>query len=91
MKNEIFGPVLPVLTYKSFDDVIKGVKSREKPLAIYFFGSTSSGNIQRLITETSSGNVSVNEVMLHVAESEAGFGGVGYSGNGRVSGYEAFK
>lgn len=91
MKNEIFAPVLPILTYKDFDEVINGINSREKPLAIYFMGSTSSPLIQRLAKETSSGNLSVNEAMFQVAESEPGFGGVGHSGTGRVSGYEAFK
>ena len=91
MQNEIFGPVLPIVTYKDFDEIIKGVNSRGKPLAIYFMGSTSSPHIQRLEKETSSGCLTVNEVMYQVAESEPGFGGVGNSGMGRCSGYEAFK
>lgn len=91
MQNEIFGPVLPILTYKDFDEVLKGVTRREKPLAIYFMGSTSSPHIQRLQKETSSGCLTVNEVMYQVAESAPGFGGVGSSGYGRCSGYEGFK
>ena len=91
MTEEIFGPVLPIATYKSFNDVIKKINSGEKPLAIYFAGSTSSKNFLRLQNETSSGNISTNDVLHHTLDVELGFGGVGHSGQGRVGGYEAFK
>ena len=91
MQNEIFGPVLPILTYSSFSEVIQEIQNRGKPLAIYYFGSTFSHRIQMLQRETSSGALAVNEAMMQVTESETGFGGVGHSGSGRCSGYEAFK
>ena len=91
MTEEIFGPVLPIVTYQSFNDVITKINQGEKPLAIYFAGSTSSKNFTRLQNETSSGNLSVNDVLHHTLDVEHGFGGVGHSGQGRVGGYDAFK
>lgn len=91
MQNEIFGPILPVISYESFDDVIGLINSKEKPLAVYFAGSTSSPNIELLEEKTSSGALVVNECMVQITEGSCGFGGVGHSGSGRLSGYEAFK
>ena len=91
MQNEIFGPILPIVTYNSFSEAVKEVNSHGKPLAIYYFGSTFSHNIKILERETSSGALAVNEAMMQVTESDTGFGGVGMSGSGRCSGYEAFK
>lgn len=92
MTEEIFGPILPVLTFKDFSEVIdKHIKAKEKPLAIYYFGNASSENFQRLQDETSSGNLSANDVLHHAGDIELGFGGVGHSGMGRIGGYESFK
>ena len=91
MQSEIFGPILPVLSYESFDDVIDLINSKEKPLAVYFSGSASSPYIQRLQDKTSSGALVVNETMIQITEHTTGFGGVGHSGSGRLSGYESFK
>ena len=87
MKEEIFGPILPVLTYNSFDEAVKIIKSIEKPLVIYYFGPTKSKNYQRLEAETSSGSLVTNDYGIQVACSELPFGGVGHSGYGRWHGY----
>lgn len=92
MKNEIFGPVLPIITYKNFDEMVeKFLRGKEKPLAIYYGGNSSSENFKKICDESSSGNVSANDVLTHSAEIELGFGGVGNSGYGRVGGWEGFK
>ena len=83
---------MPILTYKDFDEVVDNfVNKLEKPLAVYYAGNTNSANWNRLLKETSSGNISANDVLHHATEIEFGFGGVGHSGTGRVGGYEAFK
>lgn len=66
-------------------------KPREKPLAIYYFGNSNSKNFKRLESETSSGNLSANDVLHHTLDQELGFGGVGNSGMGRIGGYDGFK
>ena len=91
MKHEIFGPILPIISFRNFDEVIERINKAEKPLAIYYFGSSSSGHPKRLEEETSSGALCTNEALLQVLESDTGFGGVGFSGSGRCSGYESFK
>ena len=64
MKDEIFGPILPVYSFDSFDDVIKSIRSRDKPLVVYYFGKNGSKNYQRLESETSSGAIVTNEVLF---------------------------
>ena len=91
MKDEIFGPILPVYPYENFDDVIKHINSNPKPLALYFFGSTSSKNYQRVEKETSSGALVSNEVLFQNANCDLPFGGVGFSGYGRCHGKQGFK
>ncbi|CDW83562.1 aldehyde dehydrogenase [Stylonychia lemnae] len=91
MKDEIFGPILPVYTYSNFDEVIKMINEGEKPLALYYFGSASSANYKRLEKETSSGALVSNEVLFQVANPDFPFGGVGYSGYGRTHGFAGFK
>lgn len=92
-KNEIFGPVLSVFTYKELDDAIKEVNRREKPLALYIFGKNQK-KIDKVVNETSSGGVTVNDMLLHANAPAMGFGGVGYSGMGRYkggfTGFQAF-
>ena len=90
MKEEIFGPILPIVEYRHFDHVINGINEKEKPLAIYYLGNDRK-NFERLNKETSSGSLNWNEILLQAAESSTGFGGVGHSGMGRIGGYEAFK
>ena len=92
MKEEIFGPVIPVISYKNFDEVIKHINDGDKPLALYYYGKCSSNpNNTRLLNETSSGSYIVNETIIHVLNHYYGFGGVGASGYGRYGGYDGFK
>lgn len=94
MSQEIFGPVLPVVTFKDFDEVINNHingQGKEKPLAVYYFGNCNSKNFKRLAAETSSGNLSANDTLHHTLDIELGFGGVGHSGIGRVGGFDGFK
>jgi acyl-CoA reductase-like NAD-dependent aldehyde dehydrogenase len=91
MTEEIFGPILPIITYSNFDEALRMINEGEKPLAIYYQGNPSSKNFRRLQEETSSGNLTANDVLHHTIDTEAGFGGVGHSGYGRIGGYESFK
>ena len=91
MKEEIFGPVMPVFPFKDIKEVIKFINDRDKPLAVYYFGDYTSLNSQKLIRETSSGAYVTNEVIAHINSHHFGFGGVGMSGYGRHGGYEGFK
>lgn len=93
MKEEIFGPILPILTFNDFSEVIKTINGMDKPLGIYYFGSNSwrNANMMRVKNETSSGAFLVNEMALHPCNPDLPFGGVGASGYGRTHGYEAFK
>jgi len=92
MEEEIFGPLLPVVTFSSIDEVVRLINQKDKPLAVYYFGKVGSNpNRDRLMNETSSGAFVQNEVMLHMVNHEFGFGGVGPSGYGRYGGYEGFK
>jgi aldehyde dehydrogenase (NAD+) len=93
MTEEIFGPVFPIITLddngKSFKDkVINFVTSREKPLAFYYFGKESEG--WDIIRKTSSGGGCINDVIMHIANENAPFGGVGNSGMGRYHKKESF-
>lgn len=90
MQQEIFGPILPIITYDNLDDVIHQINSGEKPLALYIFSNTKS--IQdKIINETSSGGVCINEITMHMATTELPFGGVGYSGGmGSYNGWYGF-
>ena len=84
---------LPILTYDSFDDLIRELKEREKPLALYLFSSDRS-HMQRVTTEVSYGGGCINDMAIHLATSEMGFGGVGESGMGSYhgkAGFEAFS
>ena len=92
MNEEIFGPVLPIVSFNNINSVITHINSKDKPLAVYYFGKIfSNPNLGRLMEETSSGQFVVNEVMMQMANHEFGFGGVGASGYGRYGGYEGFK
>ena len=89
-REEIFGPLLVVKTYRDFDDVIAAINARPKPLALYYFGS-STREKNRLITETSSGGVTLNDVIMHYTADDLPFGGVGASGMGAYHGFDGFK
>lgn len=89
MKEEIFGPILPILAFSSFDDVIREAKTRDKPLALYLF-SENQTHIQTVTRELSYGGGCINDVVIHLATSEMGFGGVGSSGMGTYHGQAGF-
>lgn len=90
MTEEIFGPVLPVLAYDDLDTVLEQIDRTGKPLALYVF-SGDDGFIDRVLTETSSGGVTVNGVLMHYMESRLPFGGVNGSGMGRYKGIHGFR
>lgn len=93
MTDEIFGPVFPVVTLEdegSFvDKAIEFITSREKPLALYYFGDEEDG--WRVVRHTSSGGGCINDVIMHIANENAPFGGVGNSGMGRYHGRDSFE
>jgi coniferyl-aldehyde dehydrogenase len=89
MQEEIFGPVLPVKGYHRLEEAIEYVNARPRPLALYCF-SDDRATVQRILDGTISGGVTVNETMLHVAQTDLPFGGVGPSGMGHYHGYEGF-
>jgi aldehyde dehydrogenase (NAD+) len=90
MGDEIFGPVLPVIAYSDLNEVIDYINSKDKPLALYIF-SADRKKQNRLINETSSGACLINDVILHIANNNLPFGGVGNSGMGRYHGKESFR
>lgn len=90
MSDEIFGPILPILVYEDLDNVIKFINHREKPLALYYF-SESKKKIKYVITSTTSGGVTINDTIIHVANPNLPFGGVGNSGVGKYHGKESFE
>jgi aldehyde dehydrogenase (NAD+) len=90
LQEEIFAPVLPVMTYSDIDQVISYIAARDKPLALYIF-SNDEGNVQKILSRTSSGGVTVNGVFSHYLENQLPFGGVNQSGTGSYHGYFGFK
>jgi coniferyl-aldehyde dehydrogenase len=89
MQEEIFGPVLPVLTYTKLDEAIDYVNAHPRPLALYYFGHDRE-TIDHVLTTTTSGGVTINETMLHFAQEDLPFGGVGPSGMGAYHAKEGF-
>ena len=93
MGEEIFGPILPILTYEDFDALLEELKGLDSPLALYLFTSRKR-RVRRVTTELAYGGGCINDAVIHLATSEMGFGGVGHSGmgayHGRV-GFEAFS
>lgn len=89
MGEEIFGPIMPVLTFDNFDTVLNELKGKDKPLALYLFSSNKK-HIKRVTTELSYGGGCINDVIIHLATSEMGFGGVGESGMGSYHGKDGF-
>ncbi len=90
MQEEIFGPIVPVLTYNTIDEVIHYIADRPKPLALYVY-SNNQGNIDKVLSRTSSGGVTVNGVFSHYLENQLPFGGVNESGNGSYHGVFGFR
>lgn len=90
MQEEIFGPVLPVKTYRTVDDAISFVNKGDRPLGLYYFGADETER-EKVLTATTSGGVTVNDVIFHVAQEELPFGGVGPSGMGSYHGVDGFR
>lgn len=89
MQEEIFGPLMPIITYDKLEDAIAFVNSRSKPLALYIFSDNKLYQ-QKILQETSSGNASINECLMHVGQFNLPFGGVGDSGIGQYHGKLSF-
>ena len=90
MNEEIFGPVLPVLEYENIGDALSTINAKDRPLGLYYFG-TDKKEESEIINKTSSGGVTVNNVIGHIQQTDLPFGGVGPSGMGRYQGYDGFK
>ncbi len=90
MQDEIFGPILPIVGYRTLDEAIAYVNARPRPLALYVFDHDRAA-VERVLAETVSGGVTVNETLLHIAQEELPFGGVGPSGMGEYHGRAGFE
>ncbi|MBP3557763.1 MAG: aldehyde dehydrogenase [Thermoguttaceae bacterium] len=93
MGEEIFGPIMPILTFDDFDAIVDELKTKDKPLALYLF-SNDRKRVRRVTTELAYGGGCVNDVVIHLATTEMGFGGVGESGMGAYhgkAGFDAFS
>lgn len=90
MEEEIFGPILPIISYSDLDEAIRSINGKSKPLALYIF-SKNSKNIKSLIKSTSAGGTCVNDVLVHIANPKLPFGGANHSGIGSSHGFFGFK
>lgn len=90
MQDEIFGPILPVKQYKDIEETLDYVNSKDRPLGLYYFGQDSAEE-REVLTRTTSGGVTVNDVIMHIAQEDLPFGGVGPSGMGSYHGFDGFK
>jgi aldehyde dehydrogenase (NAD+) len=90
MSDEIFGPIIPVMRWKTADEIIDYINSGEKSLALYVF-TTDADTAERVLTETTSGGAVVNDCITHLANANLPFGGVGKSGMGSYHGKKSFE
>lgn len=90
MQEEIFGPVLPVKTYRHVDEAISYINENDRPLGLYYFGE-DAGEREQVLTRTISGGVTVNDVVFHYSMEDLPFGGTGASGMGSYHGVEGFR
>ena len=90
LQEEIFGPILPVVPYRTLEEAVAYVNARPRPLALYYFGPSGPGR-QLVLSRTTSGNVTINDTNLHYAQEDLPFGGVGMSGMGAYHAHEGFK
>lgn len=88
--EEIFGPILPIVPYRTIEDAIDYVNGRPRPLALYYFGKNDVDR-RRVLDRTTSGNVTINGTIMHVGQDDLPFGGVGESGMGKYHGIEGFR
>jgi coniferyl-aldehyde dehydrogenase len=90
MKDEIFGPLLPVKTYSHVDEAVEYVNAHARPLGLYYFGNDGAEQ-EKVVSRTTSGGVSVNDVVMHVSMEDLPFGGIGPSGMGAYHGIDGFR
>jgi aldehyde dehydrogenase (NAD+) len=90
MQEEIFGPILPIMSYKSLDEVFQTIHAREKPLALYIFSQNKSV-IEKILKNTTSGGTCINNLIIHLVNADLPFGGVGHSGMGNYHGFYGFR
>jgi coniferyl-aldehyde dehydrogenase len=90
MQEEIFGPILPVKKYTDIDEPINYINDHDRPLGLYYFGQSSSEE-RKVLNHTTSGGVTVNDVIMHITQEDLPFGGVGPSGMGSYHGFDGFK
>lgn len=90
MQEEIFGPILPIMTYNSMDEAINYVNDHDRPLGLYYFGNDSTEE-NKVLDKTISGGATINDVLFHNAMEDLPFGGVGPSGMGNYHGFDGFK
>ena len=90
MNEEIFGPVLPVLEYENLNDALSIINSKDRPLGLYYFGNDTNEE-NTIMSNTSSGGVTINNVVGHIQQKDLPFGGVGPSGMGRYQSFDGFK
>ena len=90
MNEEIFGPILPVVEYDDIDDAISMINNKDRPLGLYYFG-TNKNEETNILNNTSSGGVTINNVVGHIQQKDLPFGGVGPSGMGRYHSFDGFK
>lgn len=90
MQEEIFGPILPIVPYDQLDDALNYINDRPHPLALYYFGYDKAAQ-QHVLENTHSGGVCINDTLMHVAQDDMPFGGVGTSGMGHYHGEEGFR
>jgi len=88
MQNEIFGPILPVMPFDHIDEPISYINKKDKPLAFYYFGTNKQA--KSVLSKTTSGGVCINDTIMHIANHNLPFGGVGSSGMGKYHGKESF-
>jgi coniferyl-aldehyde dehydrogenase len=88
--EEIFGPILPIFPYRDIGDAIAYVNARPRPLALYYFGADDEDR-RRVLSGTTSGNITINGTIMHIAQDDLPFGGVGPSGMGAYHGIEGFR
>jgi aldehyde dehydrogenase (NAD+) len=88
MQEEIFGPILPVMTFENIDTAISYINENEKPLAFYYFGKNSEA--KKVLARTTSGGACINDTLMHITNHKLPFGGVGNSGLGKYHGHDSF-
>ena len=90
MQEEIFGPLLPVKAYRDVQEAMDYINAHDRPLGLYYFGSDDAER-DRVLNGTTSGGVTVNDVVMHVAQEELPFGGIGPAGMGAYHGHDGFR